>query len=147
MCILFTYANANPLCGGYKLIVASNRDELYARPAIPAAKWEEDPRILGGKQRAVTFKEYIFEFIYEGRDMEPGRELGSWLAIGNHNGTVKVGALLNIVGEPCLPNALHRGPLISDYLNSGLPAKEFADQLIPTSKQYSSFMLVAIEIR
>lgn len=49
MCILFTYSNADPLPGGYKLILASNRDEYYARPASPAAEWEEDPWIVGGQ--------------------------------------------------------------------------------------------------
>lgn len=48
MCILFTYSNADPLPGGYKLILASNRDEYYARPASPAAEWSEDRCIVGG---------------------------------------------------------------------------------------------------
>lgn len=49
MCILFTYSNADPLPGGYKLILASNRDEYYARPASPAAEWQEDSCIVGGE--------------------------------------------------------------------------------------------------
>lgn len=49
MCIIFIYSNGNPLPGGYKLIVASNRDEFYARPALPAAAWEEDSTVFGGE--------------------------------------------------------------------------------------------------
>lgn len=48
MCILFTFANGNPENGGYKLIVASNRDEFYSRPAAPAAAWDENPFVYGG---------------------------------------------------------------------------------------------------
>lgn len=49
MCIIFIYSNGNPLPGGYKLIVASNRDEFYARPALPAAAWVENPSVYGGE--------------------------------------------------------------------------------------------------
>lgn len=55
MCILFFVLNENAKGDGeYKLILASNRDEFYARPAQVAGPWEED------------------EFIIGGRDMEPG---------------------------------------------------------------------------
>jgi len=35
-----------------------------------------------------------------GIDLEPGREGGTWLAIGHSAGFFKVGALLNLTGEP-----------------------------------------------
>lgn len=37
--------------------------------------------------------------------MEPGREGGSWLAVGGINDVFKVGALLNLTGEPKPKNA------------------------------------------
>lgn len=49
MCILFLIADGNPVPGGYKLILASNRDEFYTRPALPAAPWVENPFVYGGK--------------------------------------------------------------------------------------------------
>lgn len=79
--------------------------------------------------------------------MEPGRELGTWLAIGNHNGRVKLGAILNITGEPHVPHALGRGFLINDYLKSDLTSSEFANKLLQSKYVYSSFVLLTVEIR
>ena len=42
------------------LVIAANRDEFYARPTLPAQPWEDDERIVGG------------------RDLRSG---GSWLAM------------------------------------------------------------------
>jgi len=50
MCILFLSASKNPCPGGYKLIVASNRDETFARPTNPVQFWSEHSDIIGGKQ-------------------------------------------------------------------------------------------------
>lgn len=48
MCILFSIANGNPQSGGYKLIIASNRDEFYSRPASAAREWSDNPFVYGG---------------------------------------------------------------------------------------------------
>lgn len=79
--------------------------------------------------------------------MEPGRELGTWLAIGNHGGIVKLAALLNITGEPHSAHALGRGFLINDYLKSDLTSAEYADRLVQSQKEYNSFVLLTVEIR
>lgn len=34
---------------GYRLIIASNRDEYYNRPTLPADYWLENRDIIGGK--------------------------------------------------------------------------------------------------
>lgn len=49
MCIVFLYFNDNPGPEGFKLIIASNRDEFYSRPAAPAQFWETNPHVLGGE--------------------------------------------------------------------------------------------------
>ncbi|XP_016949229.1 transport and Golgi organization protein 2 isoform X1 [Drosophila biarmipes] len=82
MCVIFFCADSNPQAGGYKLILASNRDEFFARATQTAAKWANA------------------EHVYGGIDLEPGREGGTWLAIGHSAGFFKVGALLNLTGEP-----------------------------------------------
>ncbi|XP_004527371.1 transport and Golgi organization protein 2 isoform X1 [Ceratitis capitata] len=87
MCVIFFYVNSNPAPGGYKLILASNRDEFFARDTQDAAKWANA------------------EHVYGGIDLETGREGGTWLAIGGHDGVFKVGALLNLTGEPKPRNA------------------------------------------
>lgn len=53
MCILFLYVakelkQANSEGPKLKLVLASNRDEAYARPTKPARFWESDPSILAG---------------------------------------------------------------------------------------------------
>src|SRR5260370_24808218 len=32
----------------FPLVIAANRDELYARPTRPAHVWEDDRRVIGG---------------------------------------------------------------------------------------------------
>ncbi|KAH8373190.1 hypothetical protein KR009_001621 [Drosophila setifemur] len=82
MCVIFFCADAQPRTGGYKLILASNRDEFFGRNTQTAAKWSNADHVYGGI------------------DLEPGREGGTWLAIGHSEGVFKVGALLNLTGEP-----------------------------------------------
>lgn len=48
MCVIFFYVNSNPNPGGYKLILASNRDEFYARDTQDAAKWANAEHVYGG---------------------------------------------------------------------------------------------------
>ncbi|XP_037816799.1 transport and Golgi organization protein 2 isoform X1 [Lucilia sericata] len=87
MCVIFFYVNSNPNKEGYKLILASNRDEFYARDTKQAGKWLDA------------------EHVYGGIDLEPGREGGTWLAISGKDDIIKVGALLNLTGEPKPKNA------------------------------------------
>ena len=49
MCILFLYYCDKPSADGYRLIVASNRDEYYDRPTARATFWEKNPHIIAGK--------------------------------------------------------------------------------------------------
>lgn len=48
MCILFIYRNPSADVKSYRLIIASNRDEAYKRPAASAHYWEKHPECLGG---------------------------------------------------------------------------------------------------
>ncbi|XP_022228400.1 transport and Golgi organization protein 2 isoform X1 [Drosophila obscura] len=82
MCVIFFYTNSDPQPGGYRLILASNRDEFFARKTVRATEWPDADHVVGGI------------------DLEPGREGGTWLAIGSAIGVFKVGALLNLTGEP-----------------------------------------------
>ena len=51
MCILFINSNQFPKPGGFKLILASNRDEFYGRPSAVASPWEVKSPLhaFGGK--------------------------------------------------------------------------------------------------
>uniref|UniRef100_A0A182Q2I1 Transport and Golgi organization protein 2 n=1 Tax=Anopheles farauti TaxID=69004 RepID=A0A182Q2I1_9DIPT len=128
MCILFVYVDDGSMAGPYRLILASNRDEFYARPAKTAAPWEENERIIGG------------------RDMEPGREGGTWLAIGNHPiGRIKLGALLNVTGENKANVTNGRGPIVVNFLTGELPSRKYSEALL-AKDNFGAFNFVSIEL-
>lgn len=129
MCIVFFILNENAKGDEYKLILASNRDEFYARPALVAGPWKEN------------------EFVIGGRDMEPGREGGTWLAISTKDKTFKFGALLNITGEKMGNDVLPRGNIVADYVKNPISNADYCQQLIDTDKEFNAFNLITIEIR
>lgn len=129
MCILFISTDPNPAPGGFKLILASNRDEFYHRPALSLAEWAENKSIFGG------------------RDMEKGREGGTWLAIGVKDKVFKLGALLNITGEKKTAHALPRGNLVADYVAGTITNEEYCRNLVNSGIEYNGYNLVTIEIR
>lgn len=129
MCIIFFIVNENAKDDEYKLILASNRDEFYARPALPAGRWSEDEGCIGG------------------RDMEPGREGGTWLAISTKNNTFKFGALLNITGETKVDNVLPRGDIVSNYIKSSISNAQYCQNFVESDKKFNFFNLITIEIR
>nr|CAD7398747.1 unnamed protein product [Timema poppensis] len=101
MCILFLYTKPTVEDGEYRVILASNRDENYTRPAQPLATWIDNPVIMGG------------------RDMEPGKEGGTWLAMSLHG---RISILLNILQGK---SPLNKGHLIRHYPDP------FLDQAAP----------------
>ncbi|XP_017851061.1 transport and Golgi organization protein 2 isoform X1 [Drosophila busckii] len=164
MCVIFFYANSQPGADGYKLILASNRDEFFDRNTQTAAKWPNA------------------EHVYGGIDLQPGREGGTWLAVGCEDGVFKVGALLNLTGEPKPPKAvahknilqphtnsqngcnsnqnkhrqtnnehflLGRGMIVADYVRQSNPEHNILNynkSLLSDCTKYSAFNFVSIEI-
>ncbi|KAL7743002.1 hypothetical protein ACLKA6_011365 [Drosophila palustris] len=100
MCVIFFCANSQPNSDGYKLILASNRDEFFARNTQTAVKWSSGS-----------------DHVYGGIDLEPGREGGTWLAISSNKGIFKVGALLNLTGEPKPRNAVAHKNILQPHNN------------------------------
>ncbi|XP_072381592.1 transport and Golgi organization protein 2-like [Diabrotica undecimpunctata] len=129
MCILFINVDPNPEKGGFRLIVATNRDEYYKRPAMSALI--DKNGIIGGK------------------DMEPGREGGTWLSLGSkdqENGKGKVhclAVLLNVTGAK-VDNASGRGNIITDYLMSKKNFLEYTEMLDQTL--YNGYNFVTVEL-
>ncbi|KMZ09639.1 transport and Golgi organization protein 2 isoform X3 [Drosophila simulans] len=131
MCVIFFCADSNPQPGGYKLILASNRDEFFARATMSAAKWANADHVYGGI------------------DLEPGREGGTWLAIGHSAGFFKVGALLNLTGEPKPRDAVGRGMIVADYVTRADEEHSilnYNERLLKDCTKYSAFNFVSIEI-
>ncbi|XP_026279502.1 transport and Golgi organization protein 2 [Frankliniella occidentalis] len=127
MCILFVEVNDSPAEDGYRLILASNRDEHYRRPTDYAHHWEEAPSVFGG------------------RDMEPGREGGTWLALDTA-GAGRLAALLNVMGTPSKPDSRPRGMLVADYVRGAEHAECYSNKLAAIGTEYSAFHLVTIDL-
>jgi len=116
MCLIFVALHQHPK---YKLIVAANRDEFYARQTAAANFWEDHPDIVGG------------------RDLEAS---GTWMAM-NRNGKI---SLVTNYRDPANinPKAPSRGQLVSDYLLNGDTPEEYLSNLSTRASQYNGFNLL-----
>jgi uncharacterized protein with NRDE domain len=107
------------------LLLLSNRDEFYARPAQPLHWWKQaqgQPEILAGK------------------DLQAG---GTWLGI-SRNG--RLAALTNYrTPEPIRTNTPTRGELVSNFLQSNISAKQYLNQLAQHANEYNPFNLLAYD--
>ena len=116
MCLILFAYRIHP---HYRLLVAANRDEFYARPTAPMAFWEEAPDLLAG------------------RDLAAG---GTWLGITRQG---RFAAITNY-RDPCnvRPDAPSRGALVSGYLQGQEPARDYLNRLIPKARDYNGFNLL-----
>lgn len=113
MCLIVVGWQAHP---DYPLIVAANRDEFYERPTQPAARWDDSPAVIAG------------------RDLQAG---GTWLGIA---GDGRFAAVTN-VREPGVPaGRLSRGVLTGDFLR-GTASAEAAIHAVDDAA-YSGFNLL-----
>ena len=113
MCLIVLAWHHHP---DYPLVVAANRDEFYARPSAPAARWDDAPQVIAG------------------RDLEAG---GTWLGI-TENG--RFAALTN-VREPGKPPGKHsRGLLTRDFLAGSANPWDYASAL--RTADFSGFNLL-----
>jgi uncharacterized protein with NRDE domain len=101
------------------LIVAANRDEFHARPAAPAAFWEDQPGILAG------------------RDLEAR---GTWMGVSRSG---KFAAVTNYRGAK-EPRAVEsRGALVSKFLANGSKPAEYIEHV--KTGLFSGFNLLACD--
>ena len=100
------------------LVVAANRDEFHARPALPLAPWEDAPELLAG------------------RDLQAG---GTWMGITPAG---RFAALTNIrePGEPL--GSRSRGELPERYLRTNMPPGQYLAGLAAQRAEYSGFNLL-----
>ena len=101
------------------LIVAANRDEFHARPAAPAAFWEDHPGILAG------------------RDLEAR---GTWMGVSRSG---KFAAVTNYRGAKEPRATESRGALVSRFLANGVKPGEYVEHVKTTL--YSGFNLLATD--
>jgi uncharacterized protein with NRDE domain len=119
MCLALIALDAHP---AYALVIAANRDEHHARPAAPAAWWNEG---------------WI-----AGRDLLAG---GTWLAL------TRVGrfALVTNVREPGLrdTSAPSRGALVTRVVADTAPPEESVARILASTAGYNGYNLVAGDLR
>jgi len=107
----------------YPLIVAANRDEFHARPAAPAAFWEDHPQILAG------------------RDLEAR---GTWMGLSRAG---KFAAVTNYRGGTEQRAAQSRGALVTGFLSNERSSAAYVSEVRGKATSYSGFNLVASDGR
>lgn len=117
MCLILFAYRTHP---EYRLILAANRDEFFARPTEPLAFWPDEPEILAG------------------RDLQAG---GTWFGISPDG---RFAAVTNF-REPQSnrPDALSRGKIPLDYLKSGLAPDTFCRTANTAWHNCNGFNLIA----
>ncbi|MTD30538.1 NRDE family protein [Planomicrobium sp. YIM 101495] len=98
----------------YKLILAANRDEFYARPTAPADFWTDEPTILAG------------------RDLQGH---GTWLGVSKEG---RIAALTNYRAPAHMAAGKKtRGAIVRDFLMSSDSPAEYMAKLVP--EDYAGF--------
>jgi len=116
MClILFSYKSHS----NYKLILAANRDEFYARPTLAMDWWKDKEGVLAG------------------RDQEKD---GTWMGI---NKNARFAALTNYRQMPITEKFnSSRGLLVSEFLSTDDSAQEYTKTLMQHSASYDGYNLI-----
>jgi len=116
MCLLLLAYNAHP---NYRLIIAANRDEFYARQTLGLHNWKDHPELFAGK------------------DMEGG---GTWLGV-TKNG--RIAAITNFRDMSKIKtDAPTRGKLVTDFLLTKISSGKYSDILIEKSDIYNGYNLI-----
>lgn len=116
MCLIVLAWRVHP---EHPLIVAANRDEFHARPAAPAAFWDDHPGILAG------------------RDLEAR---GTWMGVSRSG---KFAAVTNYRGAKEARAAESRGALVTRFLANGIAPGPYVRGL--KADLYSGFNLLATD--
>ena len=107
------------------LLLLANRDEFYARPALPLHWW---PAETNGSQ------------ILAGKDQQGG---GTWLGLSR---TGRMAALTNFrSAEPQRSHTPSRGELVAGFLRSVLSANDYVHQLVQHCADYNPFNLLVFD--
>ena len=116
MCLVLWAYQQHPK---YRLVLAANRDEFYARPSAPAHRWPEAPEVLAG------------------RDLEAW---GTWLGVSERGRL----ALVTNYREPDRRAAgrRSRGLLTRDFLLSSEPPGAYLERVLAEGNAYNGFNLL-----
>jgi len=113
MCLI---AIARNVSRKWPLVLAANRDEFYARPTRPAHAWEDDSRIVGG------------------RDLRAG---GTWLALRSDG---RFATVTNVRGVGRAEGGPSRGLLVSQFVRGDESPLAYAQSI--RGDEYAGFHLI-----
>jgi uncharacterized protein with NRDE domain len=116
MCLILLGWRTAP---AHPLVVAANRDEYHARPAAPAAFWDDSPGILAG------------------RDLEAR---GTWMGVSRSG---RFAAVTNYRGAHEPRAATSRGALVTRFLDGGEAAASYIRKI--DGNAYSGFNLLVCD--
>lgn len=103
------------------LVIAANRDEFYARPALALHRWAD-------------------QTIVAGKDLQAG---GTWLGVSAHG---RVAALTNYRDVANhRPDAPSRGDITTAFLAGSATAEQYLDELALRSGDYNPFNLLVFD--
>ena len=115
MCLILVAWRVHP---DYPLVVAANRDEFFARPAVEAAWWKDAKNVFAG------------------RDLEAG---GTWLGLARDG---RFAGLTNFRDPPRNRNdAPSRGALVADFLTGNESTASALARLQTQGPRYNAFNL------
>ena len=120
MCLILFSWKSHPK---YKLIVAANRDEFYARPTAPAAFWKDHPGILAG------------------RDLQAG---GSWMGIEKDGYFAAVTNYRDL--SAIKEDAISRGDLIKNFLIRKNNPESYLGKVAAERQRYNGFNLIVSDL-
>lgn len=119
MCLIAVAWQAHPR---WRLLLAGNRDEQYARPSAPLARWADLPVIAG-------------------RDLQAG---GTWLGVTDGG---RVSVVTNVRDPRDPQRGASRGLLVSDFLAGHDDAAAHAQALSAKAAGYRPFNLLTFDAR
>lgn len=115
MCLILLALHAVP---NRPWLLLGNRDEYHGRPSAAAARWDDAPNVIGG------------------RDLEAG---GSWLAV-THEG--RFAAVTNVRAGPPIRGRRSRGALVADFVRGADGARDYAQRMARTRGEFGPFNLI-----
>jgi uncharacterized protein with NRDE domain len=116
MCLILV---AHRACARYPLVIAANRDEAYARPALPADRWADAPQVYGG------------------RDALAG---GAWLALSLAG---RYAAVTNFrQGGTRNASLKSRGELVGRFVQGSASPHDYAEAVHAQGSGYNGFSLL-----
>ena len=125
MCITLCFLNQSQ-DSHYKLILVMNRDEYLSRPTAEA-DWGEDGVLCG-------------------RDMEPGREGGTWLGVDKKGRVAFLTNIFSGFSQPSASTRMGRGHLITDFLQDDKTnATDYMMFLSSQADSHKPFNLIILE--